>query len=98
MGFLSYSSYRESTYPYGYSKEYWNVVAARLAFVVVFVFVVYSLTNMIAWIIPDVPEHLEFKSQRENQVVRKKLGKASEDESDEEDGSSAKPKRASDVY
>lgn len=89
MGLLSYSSYRESTYPYGYSEEYWNVVAARLAFVIAFVFVVYSLTSMIAWIIPDVPEYLEFKSQRENQVVREKLGKASEDESEEEDGRSA---------
>lgn len=98
MGFLSYTSYRESTYPYGYSKEYWNVVAARLAFVIVFVFVVYLFTSMIAWIIPDVPEYLEFKSQREKQVVREKLGKASEDVSEEEDGSSSKPKRASDVY
>ncbi|CAH3023703.1 unnamed protein product [Porites evermanni] len=96
--YCSYSSYRESTYPYGYSKEYWNVVAARLAFVIAFIFVVYSLTSMIAWIIPDVPEHLEFKNQRENQVVREKLGTASEDESEEEDGRSAKPIRASDVY
>ncbi|XP_073246444.1 anoctamin-4-like isoform X2 [Porites lutea] len=54
--------------------------------------------SMIAWIIPDVPEHLEFKNQRENQVVREKLGTASEDESEEEDGRSAKPIRASDVY
>ena len=98
MGFLSYTSYRESKYPYGYSKEYWNVVAARLAFVIVFVFVVYLLTSTIAWIIPDVPEYLEFKSQREKQVVREKLGKASEDESEEEDGRSSKPKRASDFY
>ena len=95
----SYVSYHDSTYPYNYSKEYWNLVAARLAFVIVFVFIVYSITSMIAWIIPDVPEYLKFKSEREKQVVREKLGKASDDEeeSEEEDDLSVKATLASDI-
>ena len=74
-------------------------MAARLAFVIVFVFIVYSITSMIAWIIPDVPEYLKFKSEREKQVVREKLGKASDDEeeSEEEDDLSAKATLASDI-
>lgn len=54
---------------------------------------------MIAWIIPDVPEYLKFKSEREKQVVREKLGKASDDEeeSEEEDDLSVKATLASDI-
>lgn len=54
---------------------------------------------MIAWIIPDVPGYLKFKSEREKQVVREKLGKASDDEeeSEEEDGLSVKATLASDI-
>ena len=80
-----YSSYRDSTYPYNYSKEYWNLVAARLAFVVVFQFVVYSITGFIAWVVPDVPEDLQFKDEREKQVVKEKLGTTSDDEDDSEE-------------
>lgn len=60
---------------------------------VVFQFVVYSLTGLIAWIIPDVPEDLQFKEEREKQVVKEKLGTASDDEDDsgEEDAEDEKP-------
>ena len=59
----------------------------------VFQFVVYSLTGLIAWIIPDVPEDLQFKEERERQVVKEKLGTASDDEDDsgEEDTEDEKP-------
>ena len=82
-----YSGYHDSTYPYNYSEQYWNLIAARLAFVVAFFFVVHSITAMIAWIVPDVPENLKFKMEREKQVVKEKLGVASDDEEspDEED-------------
>lgn len=83
--YCRYSSYRDSTYPYNYSKEYWNLVAARLAFVIVFQFVVYSITGFIAWIVPDVPEDLQFKDEREKQVVKEKLGTTSDDDDDSEE-------------
>ena len=75
------------------------MVAARLAFVVVFQFVVYSLSSLIAWIIPDVPENLKFKREREKQVVKEKLGTASEDEdeSGEEDDELPRPALTSDM-
>ena len=40
---------------------------------------------MIAWIIPDVPENLKFKQEREKQVVKEKLGVPSDDEEESED-------------
>lgn len=83
--YCRYSGYFDNTYPYNHSKEYWNLVAARLAFVVVFQFVVYSITSMIAWIVPDVPENLKFKQDREKQVAKEKLGVPSDDEESAED-------------
>ena len=57
---------------------------------------------MIAWIVPDVPENLKFKIEREKQVVKEKLGvasddEASEDEEDETDTTSQGPVLKSDI-
>ena len=82
---LRYPGYHDNIYPYNHSEQYWNLIAARLAFVVVFFFVVHSITAMIAWIVPDVPENLKFKTEREKQVVKQKLGVASDDEESEEE-------------
>ena len=82
---LRYAGYHDSTYPYNHSEQYWNLIAARLAFVVVFFFVVHSITAMIAWIVPDVPANLKFKMEREKQVVKQKLGVASDDEESEDE-------------
>ena len=40
---------------------------------------------MIAWVIPDVPENLKFKQEREKQVIKEKLGAPSDDEEESED-------------
>ena len=40
---------------------------------------------MIAWIVPDVPANLKFKMEREKQVVKQKLGVASDDEESEDE-------------
>lgn len=65
-----YRGYHDNTYPYGYSRTYWHLLAARLAFVFVFQFVVYSITGFIAWLVPDRPDELEFKVEREKQVIK----------------------------
>lgn len=85
MSSLRYPGYHDNTYPYNHSEQYWNLIAARLAFVVVFFFVVHSITAMIAWIVPDVPENLKFKMEREKQVIKEKLGVASDDEESEDE-------------
>jgi len=49
---------------------------------------------MIAWIVPDVPEDLAFKRDREKQVVKEKLGTTSDDESGSEDEDIEKDKKS----
>ena len=73
------------------------MVAARLAFVVVFQFLVYSITSLIAWVVPDVPENLKFKQEREREVVKEKLGAASDDDDSGEDGENDADKTTDDV-
>ncbi|XP_073997753.1 anoctamin-4-like isoform X3 [Rhodnius prolixus] len=51
--------------PYGLSPQYWHVFAARLAFVVVFEHIVFALTGIMAYAIPDVPSEIRTQIQRE---------------------------------
>lgn len=64
-----YSGYFESFPPYKQNKQYWQVIAGRLAFVFVFQFTVYVITSFIAWLVPDVPKNLELKEKREKHLT-----------------------------
>ena len=75
-----YHGYHDNTYPYKFSKQYWHVIAARLAFVFVFQFTVYLITSFIAWAVPDVPKDLELTRKREDHLAKLKFGKARDDE------------------
>ncbi|XP_033610715.1 anoctamin-4 isoform X2 [Cryptotermes secundus] len=50
---------------YDLSPQYWHVFAARLAFVVVFEHIVFALTGIMAYAIPDVPAEVRTQIQRE---------------------------------
>lgn len=65
-----YPGFHDSTYPYGFSKAYWHLLTARLAFVFVFQFVVYTVTGFIAWLVPDTPDELQFIIEREREMVK----------------------------
>ena len=65
-----YHGYFDSSEPYKQNKQYWHVIAARLAFVFVFQFSVYLITGFIAWLVPDVPRDLELKSKREQHLAK----------------------------
>lgn len=67
---LRYKGYHNNYYPYNRSTEYWNILAARLAFVFVFQFTVYAIASFIAWIVPDTPEELEYKMKREKELAK----------------------------
>ncbi|XP_037032608.1 anoctamin-4 isoform X2 [Bradysia coprophila] len=56
--------------PYGLSPHYWHVFAARLAFVVVFEHVVFVLTGIMQFIIPDIPVELKTQIQREQLLAK----------------------------
>lgn len=68
--YLRYHGYYDSTAPYKQNKQYWHVIAARLAFVFVFQFSVYLITNFISWLVPDVPKDLELKAKRETHLTK----------------------------
>ncbi|XP_016997063.2 anoctamin-4 isoform X1 [Drosophila takahashii] len=56
--------------PYGLSPHYWHVFAARLAFVVVFEHVVFVITGIMQFIIPDVPSEVKTQMQREQLLAK----------------------------
>ena len=68
-----YKGYHDNYYPYKRSTEYWNILAARLAFVFVFQFTVYAIAAFIAWVVPDTPEELEYKMKREKELAKAAL-------------------------
>uniref|UniRef100_A0A8C5AG45 Anoctamin n=1 Tax=Gadus morhua TaxID=8049 RepID=A0A8C5AG45_GADMO len=63
-----YKDYREppwSTSPYEISKEFWAVLAARLAFVIVFQNVVMLMSDVVDWLIPDIPKDISMQIHKE---------------------------------
>ncbi|XP_067044600.1 anoctamin-4-like [Acropora muricata] len=73
MPYCRYPGYRIPQKPYGENKQYWHVIAARLAFVFVFQYVVYSITKFVAWLVPDRPKLLELKIRREEFLAKEAL-------------------------
>lgn len=69
-GYCRYNGYFASTAPYKQNKQYWHVIAARLAFVFVFQFSVYLITGFIAYMVPDVPKDLDLKAKREKHLTK----------------------------
>ncbi|KAL7371259.1 hypothetical protein ABVT39_023067 [Epinephelus coioides] len=67
-----YKDYREppwSSEAYTFSKQYWCVLAARLAFVILFQNLVMFLSLMVAWGIPDVPKTIVEQFKREKKLL-----------------------------
>ncbi|XP_038111835.1 anoctamin-4 isoform X2 [Culex quinquefasciatus] len=55
---------------YGLSPHYWHVFAARLAFVVIFEHIVFVLTGIMQFIIPDIPVEVKTQIQREQMLAK----------------------------
>ncbi|XP_049855202.1 anoctamin-4-like [Schistocerca gregaria] len=70
-----YRGYRNnatSEGPYGLSAVYWHVFAARLAFVVVFEHIVFALTGIMAYAIPDIPQEVQTQVKREKLLEKER--------------------------
>ncbi|XP_058460055.1 anoctamin-4 isoform X2 [Malaya genurostris] len=68
-----YRGYRNSPTDheqYGLSPHYWHVFAARLAFVVIFEHIVFVLTGIMQFIIPDIPVEVKTQIQREQMLAK----------------------------
>uniref|UniRef100_A0A672N0R3 Anoctamin n=1 Tax=Sinocyclocheilus grahami TaxID=75366 RepID=A0A672N0R3_SINGR len=67
-----YKDYRDppwSPEAYQLSKQYWSVLAARLAFVIFFQNLAMFLSMLVAWLIPDVPRSLKEQLKREKALM-----------------------------
>ncbi|XP_068611524.1 anoctamin-2b [Brachionichthys hirsutus] len=67
-----YKDYREPPWSpdaYAFSKQYWCVLAARLAFVILFQNLVMFLSLVVAWVIPDVPKTIMEQLKREKKLL-----------------------------
>ncbi|KAL1007050.1 hypothetical protein UPYG_G00081230 [Umbra pygmaea] len=63
-----YKDYREppwSSTPYDLSKEFWAILACRLAFVIVFQNVVMLMSDFVDWLIPDIPKDISLQIHKE---------------------------------
>uniref|UniRef100_A0A6Q2X3Z7 Anoctamin n=1 Tax=Esox lucius TaxID=8010 RepID=A0A6Q2X3Z7_ESOLU len=83
-----YKDYRDppwSIQPYSFSKEYWSVMAARLAFVIFFQNLAMFLSMLVAWLIPDIPRSLREQIRKENMLLMEFLLQ------DEQEALSSKP-------
>uniref|UniRef100_A0A8C8VLZ7 Anoctamin n=1 Tax=Pelusios castaneus TaxID=367368 RepID=A0A8C8VLZ7_9SAUR len=66
-----YRAYREESGKY--SLTYWNLLAIRLGFIIVFEHVVFFIARMIDLLVPDIPESLEIKVKRERYLAKQAL-------------------------
>ncbi|XP_061663377.1 anoctamin-2b isoform X2 [Syngnathoides biaculeatus] len=67
-----YKDYREPPWSpdaYHFSKQYWCVLAARLAFVILFQNLVMFLSLVVAWVIPDIPKTIVEQLKREKKLL-----------------------------
>ncbi|XP_040494001.1 anoctamin-7 [Ursus maritimus] len=56
-----------------YSPTYWNLLAIRLAFVIVFEHVVFSIGRVLDLLVRDIPESVEVKVKREYYLAKQAL-------------------------
>uniref|UniRef100_A0A8D2L385 Anoctamin n=1 Tax=Varanus komodoensis TaxID=61221 RepID=A0A8D2L385_VARKO len=66
-----YRAYREQNGRY--SLAYWNLLAIRLGFIIVFEHVVFFIARLIDMMVPDIPEVVEIKVKREQYLAKQAL-------------------------
>ncbi|XP_062991101.1 anoctamin-2 [Elgaria multicarinata webbii] len=72
VSFCRFKDYREppwSENQYEFSKQYWSVLAARLAFVIIFQNLVMFLSVLVDWMIPDIPKDISEQIKKEKSVL-----------------------------
>ncbi|XP_033909917.1 anoctamin-5-like isoform X2 [Acipenser ruthenus] len=71
--------YRDYRYPPGHDKEYehtmqfWHVLAAKMAFIIIMEHVVFMVKFFVAWMIPDVPNDVKARVKREKYLTQEYL-------------------------
>ncbi|XP_044311230.1 anoctamin-4 [Varanus komodoensis] len=79
LKYCRYRDYRDpphSPVPYGYTLQFWHVLAARLAFIIVFEHLVFSIKHLISYLIPDLPKDLRDRMRREKYLIQEMMYEA----------------------
>ncbi|XP_056273218.1 anoctamin-3 isoform X2 [Pseudoliparis swirei] len=77
--FCRYRDYRAPPWgpePYKFTLQFWHVLAARLAFIIVFEHLVYGIKSFIAYLIPDIPKDLCDRMRREKYLMQEMMYEA----------------------
>ncbi|TNN80562.1 Anoctamin-5 [Liparis tanakae] len=71
--------YRDYRYPPGHQKEYkhtmqfWHILAAKMAFIIIMEHVVFVVKFFVAWMIPDIPSDVKARFKRERYLIQEYL-------------------------
>ncbi|XP_051739999.1 anoctamin-5 isoform X1 [Ctenopharyngodon idella] len=71
--------YRDYRHPPGHEKQYnhtmqfWHILAAKLAFIIIMEHVVFVVKFFVAWLIPDVPSEVKARVKRERYLIQEYL-------------------------
>ncbi|XP_058237542.1 anoctamin-5b isoform X1 [Hemibagrus wyckioides] len=71
--------YRDYRYPPGHPREYsqtmqfWHILAAKMAFIIIMEHVVFVVKFFVAWLIPDVPSDVKDRVKHERYMVQEYL-------------------------
>ncbi|XP_035826885.1 anoctamin-4 [Aplysia californica] len=65
-----YRDFRSNEAPYSYTLTHWQILTAKLAFILVFVVSVTLLSWLISYLVPDVPRAVKLQVLREKHLAR----------------------------
>uniref|UniRef100_A0A3Q3E4R9 Anoctamin n=1 Tax=Labrus bergylta TaxID=56723 RepID=A0A3Q3E4R9_9LABR len=71
--------YRDYRYPPGHEREYnhtmqfWHILAAKMAFIIIMEHVVFVVKFFVAWMIPDIPSEVKARIKRERYLIQEYL-------------------------
>ncbi|XP_023695557.2 anoctamin-3-like [Paramormyrops kingsleyae] len=77
--YCRYRDYRAPPWnpePYEFTLQFWHVLAARLAFIIVFEHLVFGIKSFIAYLIPDMPKDLCDRMRREKYLMQEMMYEA----------------------
>jgi cytochrome c oxidase assembly factor CtaG len=63
-----------------HTTVYWNVIAARLAFIIVFEHVIFFIVYLMQWLVPDVPKTIQNKIDHERYIDQRERWASKESE------------------
>ncbi|XP_046544357.1 anoctamin-4-like isoform X4 [Haliotis rubra] len=66
----SYRDYRDATKNYRFSVQFWEILTAKLAFIIAFILVVVFLSWLVSYLVPDIPRTVKLQMLREKHLAK----------------------------